>query len=220
MTTSTQLILTVLLVGFLLVRNLPGALAFLRPAWIRTRPVGGPDAVSPHGHGMAVAEMIDSLEDLDFAPQGAMVEERPLARSQKELVLAREEDHAYAGVIPVRDEAGLRFFTVFEGGRVVITTDYRVPAVEEADYMFGGLPGASAAEVWNTHKRRVARMVEAGARPVSGLSLEGRVAAARAFYATGPGRREVRRREARAFMFSLFSVALLVSAVAGFFRNR
>jgi hypothetical protein len=218
--TTLQLVLTALLVAFLLVRNLPGALVFVRPAWIRIRREGGPETVSPHGHGIAVAEMLDGVEDLGFSPLGTLRESRPLAGSQKQFVFAREEDHAYAGVMPVRDEAWLLFFTPFEGGQVVVTTDFRVPAVEDADYFAGGLPAATPTEVWNAHKRRVARMVESGAHPAAGLSLEGREAAWRAFYRTGPGRREVRRREARAFMFSLFSVALLASAVQAFFRSR
>jgi hypothetical protein len=218
--TTLQLVITALLVGFLLVRNLPGALLFLRPAWIRVRREGGSEAVSPHGHGVAIAEMLDAVEDLGFAPQGVLRESRPLGPTRKEFVFAHEAEHAFAGVMPVGDEAWLFFFSPFEGGQVVITADFRWPATERADYLAGGLPAATPVEVWNAHRRRVARMVESGARPVSGLTLERREDEARAFYRTGPGRRETRRREVRPFMFSVFAVALLASAVKAFLEGR
>lgn len=211
--TTLQLALTVLLVGFLLVRNLPGALIFVRPGWIRVRREGGAEAVSPHGHGVAVAEMLDAVEDLGFAPLGVLRETRPLGRLRREYAFSHEAEHSFAGVMPVGAEAWLFFFSAFEGGQVVITADFRWPATESADYLAGGLPAAKPVEVWNTHRRRVARMVESGARPVAGLTLERREEAARAFYGTGPGGRETRRREARSFLFSLFAVALLASAV-------
>lgn len=218
--TTLQLVLTLLLVGFLLVRNLPGALLFVRPGWIRVRREGGPEAVSPHGHGVAVAEMLDAVEDLGFSPLGVLRETRPLGRSRKEFSFAHEAEHAFAGVMPVGDEAWLFFFSAFEGGQVVITADFRWPATETGDYLAGGLPAATPVEVWNAHRRRVARMVEAGARPVAGLTLERREEAARAFYGTGPGGREARRREVRPFMFSVFAVALLASAVKAFLEGR
>lgn len=218
--TTLQLVLTALLVGFLLFRNLPGALLFLRPSWIRTRREGGPEAVSPHGHGVAIAEMLDAVEDLGFTPQGVLRESRPLGPSRKEFVFAHEAEHAFAGVMPVGDEAWLFFFSAFEGGGVVITADFRWPATERPDYLAGGLPAATPVEVWNAHRRRVARMVELGGRPVTGLTLARREEVARAFYATGPGARETRRREARPFMFAVFALALLASAVKAFVEGR
>jgi hypothetical protein len=218
--TTLQLVLTVLLVGFLLVRNLPGALLFLRPAWIRVRREGGADAVSPDGHGVAIAEMLDAVEELGFVPLGVLRESRPLGRTRREFVFAHEAEHAFAGVMPVGDEAWLFFLSPYEAGQAVITSDFRWPAVERADYLAGGLPAATPVEVWNAHRRRAARMVESGARPLSGLTLERREDVARAFYRTGPGRRETRRREARPFMFSVFAVALLASAVKAFLEGR
>lgn len=217
---TLQLLLTVLLVGFLLVRNLPGALLFVRPAWIRFRREGGAEAVSPHGGGVALAGMLDAIEDLGFTPLGVLRETRPLARSRREFSMAHEAEHSFAAVMPIGDEAWLYYFSAFEGGSVVITADFRWPSMESADYLAGGLPEASPAEVWNTHRRRIARMVESGARPVTGLTLERREEVARAFYRTGPGRRETRRREARSFMFSVFAVALLISALNALLRDR
>ncbi len=218
--TTLQLVLTVLLVAFLLVRNLPGALIFVRPAWIRARREAGPEAVTPHGHGVAVAEMLDAVEDLGFAPLGVLREKRPLGPAQKEFSYGNEAEHAFAAVLPVRDEAWLFFFSAFEGGRAVVTADFRWPATERDDYLAGGLPAATPTEVWNAHRRRVARMVETGARPITGLSLERREEVAREFYRTGPGRREARRRETRAFMFSVFALALLGSAIQAFLSGR
>lgn len=193
------------LIGFLLFRNLPGALAFVRPAWIRTRVKGGPDGVV--GRGPAMRQMLTELEAEGFEPLGVIAEERPLARSREELVLVHREGRCFAGVRSVFDEAWLTLLTPFQDGAVVTTADYRMPSIDEPDHLAGGLPGNGPYELLNAHRRRVQRFVDGGHPPDERLSLESRAEAGRAFFATGPGRREVRRREVKAFVFA--TVALI-----------
>ena len=76
------------LIGFLFWRNLPGALIFVRPGLIRCRMAGGVDAMAPISRGPAMREMIDEIEELGFAPLGVLTEQRPLARTRRELVYA------------------------------------------------------------------------------------------------------------------------------------
>ncbi len=200
------------LIGFLLWRNLPGALAFVRPGWIRAKIAGGPDAVS--ARGPAMRQMLGDLEELGFQPLGLIAEGRPLAATRHELVLAHPEARCFAGVRPVKNEAWLSFVTPFSDGATVITTDYHWPSIDEGDYLAGGLPGSSPLDVLNAHRRRVQRFVDAGHPLDDRFTLEARAEAGRAFYATGPGRRDTRRREIRGMVFS--SVALIWVAMTVF----
>jgi hypothetical protein len=194
------------LIAFLVARNLPGALVFLRPAFIRCRVEGGPEAAPRVARGMAMREMGNDLEEQGYAPVGVLSERRPLARARRELVVASPEGEGFAVVAPVGNEAWLHFVTTFEDGSTVITADYRWPSVERKDYLAGGLPGGSVLEVLNTHRRRVRRFVEEGRRPDERRTLEARREACNAYHARGPGRREVRRREVKAMMFTTVAV--------------
>lgn len=208
-------LLLLALVVFLLWRNLPGALIFVRPGLIRCRPKGGAESVATEIRGPAMREMAGEIEELGFEPVGVLVEKRPLAPSKKELVWARPEDRAFAVVSPVGNEAWLQFVTPFEGGALVITADFRWPSVEEENYLAGGLPAGSPLEILNTHKRRVQRFVDAGKRPDERYSLEARAETCGAYYARGPGRREIRRREVKGLMFTTVALVWIGIFLAG-----
>lgn len=202
------------LLGYLFWRNLPGALSFVRPGSIRCRIGGGPDAVGLAATGPAMREMIREIEELDFEPLGLLVEKRPLRRGRRELIYANPDTHSFAVVAPVGNEAWLHYVTPFVDGATVITADYRWPSVEEPDYLAGGLPGGGPLEILNTHKRRVQRFVDEGRVVDERYTLEARAEGCDAFYARGPGRREVRRREIKGLMFT--TAALVVVALTVF----
>jgi hypothetical protein len=87
--------------------------------------------------------------------------------------------------------------------------------VEERGYLAGGLPGASPLELLNTHRRRVQRLVEEGHPPDERLTLAARQEAGLAFYARGPGRREVRRRELKGLLFTAIALTWIGMVVRG-----
>lgn len=201
------------LVGFLLWRNLPGALLFVRPGFIRCRPVGGKEHVS--ARSPAMREMVRDIEDLGFEPVGVVAQHRPLARAQQELVFASREDRSFAVVSPVRNEAWLQFVTPFQGGTTVITADYRMPSVDEKDYLAGGLPNGSPSEILLTHKRRVQRFVDEGKAVDDRWTVEARAETCGAFYARGPGRKEIRRQEVKQMMFATVALVWVGMMVVG-----
>lgn len=203
------------LIGYLLWRYLPGALLFVHPGWIRSRIVGGPETATSAVRGPAMREMAREIEDLGFEPLGLVVEKRPLGRSQRQLVYGSAEERTYAVVAPVGNEAWLRFVTHFSDGAVVITADYRWPSVEEPGYLAGGLPSGSPAEILATHRRRVQRFVDEGRSLEEEQTLEGWVRSSDRYYAKGPGKREVRRREVMGMMFT---TALIVAVVLSMVR--
>mgnify|MGYP001389226391 CR=1 FL=1 len=208
-----EIVLIFGLLGFLFWRNLPGAVAFVRPGAIRYRVEGGP-AAAHATRSPATREMIAALEDLGFTPLGTAVEKRPLRPGRHEIVLANPEERAFAVVAPVGSEAWLHYFTAFEDGGAVITADYHWPSVEEPGYLAGGLPGAGPQEILNTHRRRVQRLVEEGRAVDDRYTLEARAETAEAFYARGPGRREVRRREIKGMMFTTAAlIVVLLTAI-------
>ncbi|WP_373044516.1 hypothetical protein [Vulgatibacter sp.] len=210
---AIKLILFFGLLGYLFWRNLPGALIFVRPAFIRCRILGGAEAVEGAIRGPAMQEMTAEIEELGFEPLGLMVEQRPLRRGRRELVYGNPEARTFAVIAPVGNEAWLHYVTPFDGGATVITADYHWPSIEEPDYLAGGLPAGSPLEILNTHKRRVQRFVDEG-RSVDGrYTLEARAEACGAFYAKGPGRREVRRREVRGVMFTTAALIMVVLTV-------
>ncbi len=218
MTQSEWLYLTAsaALIAFLLYRNLPGAILFLAPKLTRIRVEGGPGEVTAAGHGSAIATMLEDVKALGFSPLGVKWEKKPLGMTQKELVLASEAEHAFAGVMPVTNEAWLYFFTPLEGGGAVITADFKWPAADDADYLAGGLPMGTPTEVLNAHRRRVKSLEAKGLRPAAGFTLADRERSARAFYESGPGRRETRRRELARVVFAgaaVLWIGFLVRAV-------
>lgn len=199
------------LIAFLLWRNLPGALAFVRPAWVRPSIASGPDGVA--ARGPAMRDMLGQLDELGFSPLGVVATRRPLARTSRELVLASADERSFATVRPVKNEAWLSYVTHFDDGAAVITADFHWPSVDEADYLAGGLPGSGAAEVLAAHRRRVQRFVDAG-RPVgASYDLDALVRAGRRFYAKGPGRRELRRKEIRGLIFATGALIFMGSFV-------
>ncbi len=202
------------LLGYLFWRNLPGALIFVRPGLIRCERVGGQESVPGALRGLAMQEMDAELEELGFTPIGLLVEKRPLRRGRREVIYACPEARTMAVVAEVGSEAWLHYVTRFEDGATVITADYHWPSVEEPDYLAGGLPGAGPQEIFNTHTRRVQRFVDEGRAPDERYSLEARAEACGAFYATGPGRREVRRREIKGMMFTTAAlIVVLLTAI-------
>lgn len=205
------------LIAYLLFRNLPGALIFLRPGWIRTRIVGGADQVV--GNTPAMRQMLGELEDDGFEPLGVIVEKRPLRHGVEELVLMHPEGGCFAGVRQVGNEAWLSLLSPFSDGTMVITTDFRLPSVDEDGYLAGGLPGNAPLELLNAHRRRVQRFIEAGHPLDDRLSLEARVEAGEGFYAKGPGRREVRRAEIRSTVIATVAVIWAVMYAVGLVRN-
>lgn len=207
------------LIGVLLFRNLPGALMFVRPGWIRQAAKGGPDAVGPEARGPAMTVMLDDLLDAGFQPLGLLEERRPLSRAIVELVFIHEEVGCFAGVRPIRNEAWLTLSTPFRDGALVTTSDFRLPSVDEDDYLAGGLPGSGPHELLNAHRRRVQRFVDAGREVDDRLSLEAREEVGRRFYTEGPGRREIRRKEIKAMAFSSIALIWTGSFIVGLIRN-
>lgn len=185
------------LLALLLWRNLPGALAFLRPGWLRVETISSDASLGTP----ATRQMERELAALGFSPLGTLLVGRPLERRQSEYLLASEADRSYAVVFPRSGQAWLRFVTPLAGGGRVVTADHRVTPVDQGGYVVGGLPGVPPDELWAAHRKRVERVAR-GKKPSGEIGLQEWIADEQDFYTKGAGKDEIRRREARRFVFT------------------
>jgi len=155
---------------------------------------------------------------LGFERLGGHAETLPLRRPSATYDFALGSEPVWGSAWRQEGEVRFALLTAFEGGGLVVTADYKRPGIDRPRYLAGGLPDASPEQLLAAHRRRVERLRQSGLSPVSDLSLDSRIRAARAFY-RGPGVREVRLSAANALILSLMALVILSAALVAIARS-
>lgn len=205
-----SVLLTLLLGGVVLWRNLPGALLCLSPALVRVRKGSLEDPRVDHG---VLCAMEEELGAIGFEPIGVHFEQAPLRRAVLHYDFASPEEATFASAFFEGRYARLYLLTEFEDGALVLTADHVRAGIEREGYLAGGIPGATPEELLAAHRRRVERLRQTGRVPRKDLSVDGRVEAGRRWF-SGKGARELRVRHANGLLLTLIGVVIL-SAVFG-----
>lgn len=208
--------LSLALVAFVLLRNLPGALLFARPRLlrIRERPADAPE-IDPALYDAMEKE----LAPLGFRRSGVFLEQAPLRRAVLQYVFAHDSDPTFATAFCQGDEICLYLLTPFDREAFVLTADHpRAPYEREGACLSGGLPGSTPEQLLAVHRRRVERMRQAGRTPLGDLSPGRRLAAARAWVA-GVGAREQRARHLNDAIMTSIAVVLGGVVIAALLRS-
>jgi len=208
-----QILLALAVATWLFFSNLPGALLFIWPGWMRARETDDDGSLDPETE--PAMERVDSaLRDLGFSKLGAIQVSPPFSRGWAELCYAAKDLLTFADVDARGGALHVTLFTPFASGEAVVTSDFRRPGRETPRLLLGGLPQADVPGLWAAHKRRVARLSQ-GAMPWQDFTISGRVVADEGFYA-GAGRSELRARSwgalavaAVAFLLALLSALQL-----------
>lgn len=195
-----------------LFRYLPQALLFLAPSLLRTRETSDDGSLDPDREP-AMERVHKGLTELGFEKVGAIQVSPPLSAGWAELVYAAPSLHAFADVDARGAAIAVTLLTPFEGGRAVLTSDFRRPTTEAPGYLAGGLPGSDIPALWAAHRRRIEHFHPGGEIPAPwpDFSLGGRIAANEAI-ARGAGGRDVRNRAAFPLLYVLLALALLAES--------
>jgi hypothetical protein len=207
-----QLLALAALCGVILRLNLWRALLWLSPGSLRIHAEDGPSGVKlPH----PLVPVAAALEELGFVALGSRQEKPLLEKPTLSFDYVLEGEATFATLFQGSlGRPRLYFLTPLQGGGFVLTANHRRPAREvKGHYVSGGLEGLSPERLLKAHRRRVQGFeVAKGAD----LSLQGRVEAARAWFA-GPGRSEVRQQNVLGLLWSVGTVGMVVAASAALF---
>lgn len=207
----------VVLAAVLLRYTLWRAVLFARPASVRVDPDEPPREWDGQQWGLLPLPLrprAAELFALGFAPQGTHIEAAWLGPTRTCFDLVHEEAGVYASLYEGASGRARMYLLSAREGRFVLTADYRRPAKEAPGrYLSGYLEGASAERILRAHLRRSAELA-AGLAAGCNSALEARVAAQRAWYA-GPGRAEVRARNARGLLWTAGTLGMVAWAVLG-----
>ncbi len=202
--------LTIALAAFVLWRNLPGALLSLFPRLMRAR---GEDESWPEVDKDLFARMEEELQPLGFKRLGVHVERAPLRRSVVAYDFVHEGERTWATARSLGREVTLTLLTPFDRGAFVLTADHRVQSHDQPGRcLAGGMPGAQPEQLLAAHRRRIERLKQAGRSPSADLSLESRVKAEGAWFASF-GARELRLRHLNNLLMTLMALGLVGAIV-------
>ena len=215
MTDTAQLIevsevaLVVLVAAALLRWHLWRAVIFLAPSSVRI------EADSPPGMASipsALEATHDAFVALGFEHLGTHFEHPRFGRRVLHFDYVHREKQVFAAVhAGLEGQALFTLLTPTHGGGSALTASFRRPCRDlKGRYVSGGLEGAAPERLLKAHLRRVP---EAGT-PEADWSLEGRVAAARAWYA-GTGKGEVRQQNAVGLLWTLGALGMVGAAFFG-----
>lgn len=214
-----QVAATLALAGFVLFRNLPGALLCLFPRLLRAR---SEDESWPKVDRDLLERMEDELAPLGFSRLGVHVERAPLQRGVVAYDFVHEEAGTWATGYGPSDEARLLLVTALDRpgspDGFVVTADHRLLAVDAPGCLCGGMPGAQPENLFAAHRRRVQGLQDSGWKPSADLSLEARVRAADAWFA-GRGARELLLRHVNRLLMALLGLAVLGTLLGALIRR-
>jgi hypothetical protein len=182
------------------------ALLVLAPSSVRVEPEDPPGQakVPP-----SLAKMVAELKALGFAALGTHSERPPLGPQMLCFDFARLEDGTFATAwITGEDTPRLYFLSMLASGGFVITANYRrLARAIDGQYLSGGLENVPPDRLFKAH----VRLLE-GHAPSGDFTLDGRVSAARAWYA-GPGRAEVRLQNFPGLLWSVGTLGMVAAAI-------
>lgn len=208
---SPETLVAFLLVGLaalVLYFNLGRALLCLAPS-VRI------EAEAPADKAQAPAELSPlerELRSLGFRPLGSRYEKPRLGRGTVSYDYAQEAERVFATLYLGRQGSPrLYFLSQTDQAAFVISANYRRPAREvPGRYFSAGLEGCAPERVYRAHLKRVASF----GKPVGRFDQEGRVEAARAWFA-GPGQLELRLGNLQGLVWSLGALGVAAAAIFG-----
>lgn len=185
------------------------ALIFLKPSSVRVEADAPADNVTVPG---ALEPAWDHLRAEGFTLLGTHLEEARFAPAVTMYDAVHAEKRVFASLsIAKEGGAQLVLLTPTAAGGFVLTANYRRPAREvPGRYSSGGIEGAAPERLVKAHLRRT----EGLATPNDGWTLDGRVAAARAWY-LGAGKTELRQQHAVGLLWTLFAIGMVGAAIFG-----
>jgi hypothetical protein len=207
--------LAVLACGLVALRfTLWRALLFLWPESLRVEADEPPREWDGRDWGLLPLELRGAAAEmfaLGFVPLGTHVEKPLLGPTRTCFDLVNTGARAHATLFQGTDHrARVYLLTTLEDGGYVVSAGYRRPAREvPGRYLSGYLENATPERVVRAHLRRVE-----GHAATLDATLEGRVAAQRAWY-RGPGRPEVRQRNARGLLWSVGTLGMVAWVTFG-----
>jgi len=203
------LLLVVAVAAALLRWHLWRAVVFVAPRSVRVEADTPDDSVPVTG---SLESTHEALLKLGFSLLGTHVEHPRLRRPTMCWDYVDAKRSAFATLYEGPEgRAQLDFLTPTEGGGFVLTANYRRPSREvKHRYLSGALEGASSDRLWAVHQRRIP---ELGA-PAAEWTLEGRVAAARAWL-QGPGAVELRLQNAVGLLWTVGALGMVGAAMFG-----
>ena len=164
-------------------KNLPGALLFIWPGWMRARETDDDGSLDPDSEP-AMARVDSDLRELGFTKVGAIQVSPPLSLGWAELCYAAKDLFTFADIDARGGALHVTLFTPFASGEAVVTSDFRRPGRETPRLLLGGLPQSDLPALWAAHRRRMGRL-SPEATPWSDFTIGGRVAADESFYRGG-----------------------------------
>lgn len=208
-------LISLLLLGFVLWRNLPGALLCLKPGMTRARKGSEDDKGVDH----PLFEQMDAeLAPLGFQRLGVHHEKAPLRPAVLSYDYVHLAEQTFGSAFRYGKHVRLYLLTPFHKGGFVLTADHKRYGNERDGYLAGGVPGATPEQLLAAHRRRVERLKEQGLEVDGELSLDARVEAANRWFA-GAGVREIRLRHVNAFLISGIGLALIAAVLIGVARS-
>ncbi|MGI5864872.1 MAG: hypothetical protein ACOX6T_22870 [Myxococcales bacterium] len=206
---------SLLLLGFVLWRNLPGALLCLKPGLTRARKGSEDDK----GVDDSLFEQMSAeLAPLGFQRLGVHYEKAPLRRALLSYDFVHPAEQAFGSAFRYGKHVRFYLLTPFRKGGFVLTADHKRYGSERDGYLVGGVPGATPEQLLAAHRRRVARLKEQGFELEGELSLDARVEAASRWFA-GAGVREIRLRHMNAFLIFGIGLVLVAAILVGVARS-
>jgi hypothetical protein len=164
---------------------------------------GAPSKVDP-----ALRKTDAELLRLGFERLGTHSEKSPLGPSTLCFDYLHRTDRTFATVFDKGGVPHLYFLSRLTDGATALTANYRRPARELPGHYFSGyLEDFPPERVYKAHLRRVEGHFAGGDADVS---LEGRVALARTWYA-GPGRSEVRQQHVQGLLWTVGSLGMVAA---------
>ena len=149
------------------------------------------------------------LQALGFLPLGTHSERPPLGPQTLCFDFVHPGDRTFVTAWLTGDDMPRFYFlTMLAGDGFIITANHRRAArAIDGHYLSGGLENVSPDRLFKAHVRLLD-----GRAPSGDLTLEGRVAAARAWYA-GPGRAEVRLQNFHGLLWSVGTLGMVAAAI-------
>jgi hypothetical protein len=150
----------------------------------------GPEAVERAARSRTQRTLVADLGGLGYRALGLKLEKGPLRRPVVELAFVSEQDRSYASISG--RSGALYYYTLFEGGGFVLTSNGRFPRLVGPCTEQASKPNVGAVELLELHRNAVERFAARGLVAASVGTPEARLDATTAYYAAPEVRRALR----------------------------
>ncbi len=143
---------------------------------------GGPDQIVNGEWDDKTRRVIDDLVNLDFEPLGIKFESFPF-RTSSEIAFAASEKQTFASIHGFqRGVPHYYFYTPFEDGAVVVTSDFQHKGVRTDRFTHAGTSTQEMREVLVEHAKNVQKMARSARQPYAKYDQQARIRATQAYY--------------------------------------